>query len=97
MKAVPFSGSDDNGRRYVRFTERNLPEGAAVCLIDTKSNIGVINIFNADEIENCTIGVGEKNRSSIRLAGKQRPLKQGETMQLHHTFRIVDNADELIK
>ena len=96
LKPVELSGENTYRMRYVRYDERNLPNGS-VAIGDKDKNIAIIEEFDPKELEYCTVGIGGNNRSSIRLEGKQRPLKAGETMELHHTLKIVDNAKSLIR
>lgn len=96
FEAANLPEADDEGRQFLRFVERDIPDGA-VCIIDEENNIGIINEYDKTELQYCSIGIDNQNRSSIRLEGKQEPLEKGDKLELRHTFKIVDDVQGLIR
>lgn len=88
---------DDRGRlRPTVFRGKDLQSGVWVT-INPGESVGVMNVFNPDEIEMCAV-TSDSATNSIRMSvqGIQRPMKPGDKLTLSHKIIPIDDVRDIV-
>lgn len=88
---------DERGTNSRTYLGKNINQGYW-CLINTAQNIGIIDTFEPEQVESCTIWANPRTHAvSLRLKGIMQPGKAGMSLTLRHSLKITDNISSLLK
>lgn len=60
-------------------------------IYNSADKLGIINKFNLDEMDVSTLGANNENQTvTMSLRTKQKPMKEGDIISLHHSYEIVE-------
>ncbi len=88
FQELPEPNEDE--RRSQEFWMKNVP-GNKWALYNAESGLGIINTFNIQELDVATVSVSGVNSVSMNLRTIQKPLREGDTISLHHSYEIVES------
>ena len=68
------------------------------CLINTASNIGIIDSFKPEELDFCSYQINpQKNRAVLSLEGIRGSLEIGDVLTLQHKYTILNDAESILQ